>query len=170
MPTNTFLNSRPMAKGPFFNPPFPPATLDISVVAPAHNEQDNIEPLVREIEAALAPSRLSSELVILDDGSTDQTRAKLTALQATNPRLRVVAMTNTPPGKGNGQSAAFHAGFRATKRRAIAVLDADLQTNPSENPAMFALLHREKADLVQFLKEGLASESYPDHEPPELPQ
>lgn len=138
-----------MAKGPFFNPPFPPATLDISVVAPAHNEQDNIEPLVREIEAALATSGLSYELVIVDDGSIDQTRAKLTALQATNPRLRVVAMTNTPPGKGNGQSAAFHAGFRACRGNLVAVLDADLQNDPAEIPQMVALLRTHNADMVQ---------------------
>src|SRR6185436_18418147 len=59
------------------------------------------------------------------------------------------AMSNTPPGKGNGQSAAFHAGFRAARGRLIAVLDADLQNDPAELGAMLELLQRENADMVQ---------------------
>ncbi len=129
--------------------PRPPALIDLSVVAPAHNEEDNIEALVREIAAALDPTGLDYEIVIVDDGSTDSTRARLTALMPANPRLRCIAMTNTPPGKGNGQSAAFHAGFRATRGRLIAVLDADLQNDPAEIPAMLALMKESGAGLVQ---------------------
>lgn len=124
-------------------------SLDISIVAPAHNEQDNIDALVAEIEAALSKSGLSFEAVIVDDGSTDNTRAKLMALMPTRPWLRCIAMTNTPKGKGNGQSAAFHAGFRACRGRLIAVLDADLQNDPAEIPAMVQLMRDRNADMVQ---------------------
>src|SRR5262245_14056948 len=103
------------------------ASLDLSVVAPAHNEEDNIAPLVEQIGAALTGSGLSFEAVIIDDGSTDGTRRRIADAMSTRPWLRCVAMTNTPPGKGNGQSAAFHAGFRACRGELIAVLDADLQ-------------------------------------------
>ncbi len=123
--------------------------IDISVVAPAHNEQDNVEALVREIEAAMTPSGLSFEAVIVDDGSTDATRGRLVALMQGRPWLRCVAMTATPPGKGNGQSAAFHAGFRAARGRLIAVLDADLQNDPAEIPAMVRLMRERHADMVQ---------------------
>ncbi len=122
---------------------------DLSVVAPAHNEEANVGPLVEEIDAALRNSGIRYEIVIIDDGSTDATRDRLRALMQTRPWLRVVAMSNTPPGKGNGQSAAFHAGFRAARGRALAVLDADLQNDPAEIPAMFAALERESAGLVQ---------------------
>jgi dolichol-phosphate mannosyltransferase len=124
-------------------------SLDISIVAPAHNEQDNIDALVAEIEAALSKSGLSFEAVIVDDGSTDNTRAKLLALMPARPWLRCIAMTNTPKGKGNGQSAAFHAGFRACRGRLIAVLDADLQNDPAEIPAMVQLMRDRNADMVQ---------------------
>lgn len=127
----------------------PPEVLDISVVAPAHNEEANVDALVREVHDALAPTPLSFEFVLVDDGSTDTTRAKALALAATRPWLRVIAMSKTPPGKGNGQSAAFHAGFRATRGRLIAVLDADLQNDPAEIPAMVRLMHEQKADMVQ---------------------
>lgn len=124
-------------------------SIDISVVAPAHNEEANINALVEEIGRALATSGLIFEAVIVDDGSTDATRARLTALMPANPWLRCVAMQRTPAGKGNGQSAAFHAGFRAARGHLIAVLDADLQNDPAEIPAMVARMREAKADLVQ---------------------
>lgn len=123
--------------------------LDISVVAPAHNEEANVDALVREVHDALAGSGMTFEFVLVDDGSTDSTRAKALALAATRPWLRVIAMSKTPPGKGNGQSAAFHAGFRATRGRMIAVLDADLQNDPAEIPAMVRLMREQNADMVQ---------------------
>ena len=91
--------------------------LDLSVVAPAHNEQDNIRPLVEQVERALSPLGLAWEFVIVDDGSTDQTRSVVHELMGTRPWLRCIAMQRTPPGRGNGQSAAFHAGFRAARGR-----------------------------------------------------
>lgn len=126
-----------------------PGPLDISVVAPAHNEEANIDELVRQVGHAMGPSGLTFEFIIVDDGSTDGTRARVRALMPSRPWLRCVAMTNTPAGRGHGQSAAFHAGFRAARGRLIAVLDADLQNDPAEIPAMVQLLRAEKADLVQ---------------------
>lgn len=123
--------------------------IEISVVAPAHNEEANVGPLVEEIDRALGPTGVRYEIVIIDDGSTDGTRERLRELMSTRPHLRCVAMTNTPPGKGNGQSAAFHAGFRATKGRLVAVLDADLQNDPADIPSMMEFLRREGADMVQ---------------------
>jgi dolichol-phosphate mannosyltransferase len=132
----------------------------LSVVAPAHNESENVVPLVDEVGRALTmlaeqyPDHFphghgSAEFVLVDDGSTDDTRRRAIELQADRAWLRVVAMTDTPPGKGNGQSAAFHAGFRAARGRFIAVLDADLQNDPADLPAMFDLLVNRGADMVQ---------------------
>jgi len=126
-----------------------------SIVAPAHNEQENVPALVEEVGragravAALMGDAEAFEFVLVDDGSTDRTRAIALELARERPWLRVVAMTNTPPGKGNGQSAAFHAGFRAARGELMAVLDADLQNDPGELPQMYELLKREGADMVQ---------------------
>jgi glycosyltransferase involved in cell wall biosynthesis len=132
-------------------PPSAPDTIELSLLAPAHNEQDNIQRLVNEsgaaLENAVGPGRY--EFVIVDDGSTDQTRARIAALIPTRPWLRCVAMTGTPPGKGNGQSAAFYSGVRACRGRLIATLDADLQNDPADLKAMIELMKRENADLVQ---------------------
>lgn len=136
--------------------PAPRMPVVLSIVAPAHNEQDNIDRLVEEVgraaavtAEALGGASTDFEFVIVDDGSTDGTRAKITALMPGRPWLRCVAMTNTPPGKGNGQSAAFYAGFRAARGAWVGVLDADLQNDPADYVAMAHLLVRENADMVQ---------------------
>lgn len=126
-----------------------PGSVRISVVAPAHNERDNVVPLADAIGEALSPLGIGFEFVLVDDGSTDDTRAIAIDATKTRPWMRVIAMTDTPPGRGNGQSAAFHAGFRAARGELIASLDADLQNDPADLPAMLDLLEREGADFVQ---------------------
>lgn len=126
-----------------------PDQLELSIIAPAHNEQDNIDGLVEDIAAAMKDAGVAFEFILVDDGSTDATRAKAAAQAARLPWLRVFAMTDTPPGKGNGQSAAFHAGIRQARGRLIALLDADRQNNPSDLPAMLKLLKERNADMVQ---------------------
>ncbi len=110
--------------------------IELSVVAPAHNEEENVVALVEQVGAAIIPLGISFEFILIDDGSIDGTRKAVQALMPDRPWLRCIAMSNTPPGSGNGQSAAFHAGFRATRGRLIALLDADLQNDPADFPAM----------------------------------
>ena len=121
----------------------------LSIVAPAHNEQENLPALVREIAAAIDPMAIEYEVLIVDDGSTDNTPAILQDLRRQFRRLRTIRMSQTPPGRGNGQSAAFHAGFRACRGELIAVLDADCQNDPADIPAMLELMRQTRADFVQ---------------------
>lgn len=128
----------------------------ISLIAPAHNEEENVPRLIEEVgrigpqlARQLGGDAGDFEFVLVDDGSTDRTRATAVELMPGRPWLRIVAMTKTPPGRGGGQSAAFHAGFRACRAPLIAVLDADLQNDPADLPAMVDLMQREHADMVQ---------------------
>lgn len=133
-------------------PPHAHATdepIDLSVVAPAHNEEDNILPLVEAVGAALAGGDLDFEFIIVDDASTDATVERAGAMQPDRPWLRVVSLAKPAGGGGNGQSAAFKEGFARARGRLIAVLDADLQNDPADLPAMLDLLAREHADMVQ---------------------
>jgi glycosyltransferase involved in cell wall biosynthesis len=123
--------------------------VELSFVAPAHNEQDNIAALVEQVGLAGRASGVRFELVIVDDGSTDGTRARIVELMESRPWLRCVAMTRTPPGKGGGQSAAFHAGFQNARGRLVATLDADLQNDPADIPKMLELMRSSNADMVQ---------------------
>ena len=123
--------------------------IELSVVVAAHNEQDNLPTLVDEIVAALDPTDIDYEIVVVDDGSTDDTPNVLQNLLKNQPRLRAIRMLDTPPGSGNGQSAAFHAGFRASRGALIVPIDGDLQNDPANIPAMIALLRQKNADLIQ---------------------
>lgn len=123
--------------------------IELSVVAPAHNEQENVAGLVAEVGAALSGSGVRFEFIIVDDGSTDRTRGAVVEAMTTRPWLRCIAAAETPPGRGNGQSSAFYAGFRAARGRLVATLDADLQNDPADLPAMLAKMRETDADMVQ---------------------
>jgi len=127
----------------------PPRHVTLSIVSPAHNEQENLRPLVAEIVAAMKLVAVEYEIVVVDDGSTDDTPATLHELMHQHPELRPIRMSATPPGKGHGQSAAFHAGFRHARGDLIAVLDADLQNDPADLPAMLTLMRQTGADIIQ---------------------
>ncbi len=121
----------------------------VSVISPAHNEQENIRPLVEQIVAALDPSGLPYEIILINDGSTDGTAEIIRSLLEDYPQLQGICMTDTPRGEGMGQSAAFHAGFRAAEGELIAVLDADLQNDPADIPSMLQCLRETGADMIQ---------------------
>ena len=114
----------------------------LSVVVPAFNEAPNLPTLVREIEAAVAPLGEPWELVLVDDGSTDDSRAVLDELAQGHPALRVVRFAENA-----GQSAAFLAGFAAARGAVVVTLDADLQNNPADIPEILRRLEGHDAVL-----------------------
>lgn len=134
---------------PSNDPGGPAGSIDLSVIAPAHNERDNVEPLVRELAAALEPTGLRFEVILVDDASTDGTAEAVAALQQTRPWLRCLRLPAPARGGGNGQSAAFRAGIRAARGRLVATLDADLQNDPADLPRLVQLLELRGVDLVQ---------------------
>src|SRR3954467_1671409 len=102
---------------------------EISVVVPACNEAENVEPLVREIDAALA--NRDYEMLFVDDGSTDDTLAVLQRLKTVFPRLRVLQHSFR-----SGQSAGVASGVRAARAPWIATLDGDGQNDPADIPKL----------------------------------
>ncbi len=114
---------------------------DVSLVVPVYNERENLGALLTEIAAALAGRRY--EIVAVDDGSTDGSLAELKRLKGAHPELHIVAFD-----KNAGQSAAFAAGFRSARGNVIVTLDADLQNDPADVPALLAELARSGAACV----------------------
>ena len=102
------------------------ALVELSVVVPVRNEQDNILPLLAEIHAALG-ARHEFEVVYVDDGSSDGTAEVLRSAMAQYPDLRVIAHS-----RSCGQSAALLTGVRAARGAWIATLDGDGQNDPAE--------------------------------------
>lgn len=106
----------------------------LSVVVPVKNEQDNVEPLVREIAAALI-DKATFEIIYVNDGSTDGTQARLDALKADFPMLRVIRHRASC-----GQSRAVTTGVTAARYEWIATLDGDGQNDPADIPALLEKL------------------------------
>ena len=104
---------------------------EISVVVPMRNESPNVQGLYQEVTAALEAFGRPFELVVIDDGSTDDTFTQLAALQARDPRVRVIRFR-----RNFGQTAAFAAGFHYARGRYIVTADGDLQNDPRDIPAM----------------------------------
>ena len=123
--------------------------IELTVVAPAHNEVDNVDALVEQVGAALTDAGVSFEFILVDDASTDGTPERGRLLQADRPWLRVISLGVPVVGGGNGQSCAFKVGFAAARGRLVGVLDADLQNDPAEFPRMLGLLAEHNADMVQ---------------------
>ena len=116
-------------------------TPEVSLVIPCHNEEKNLEPLVAAIHAALDPLRVSYELVITDDCSSDNSWNVLRQLANGDPRLRIQRFEFNC-----GESAASWAGMQIARGRYIATLDADLQNDPKDLPVMLDALR--DADCV----------------------
>jgi glycosyltransferase involved in cell wall biosynthesis len=107
----------------------------LSVVIPACNERDNLELLHAELSTSLAALGLAAEVIVVDDGSTDDTWAIITALAGRDPCVRGLRFRCN-----FGKAAALSAGFRAATGDLILTLDADLQDDPNEIPQFLAAI------------------------------
>lgn len=112
-----------------------PRPVDVSVVAPVFNERDNLKPLVDELLGVLRSSGRPFEVVLVDDGSRDGSTEAIDALAAAHPEVRGVHF------KANrGQTAAFDAGFKEARGAVVVTIDADLQNDPRDIPALLQAL------------------------------
>jgi dolichol-phosphate mannosyltransferase len=118
-------------------------TIKYSVVIPLKNEERNIRALVEELEPIMASLQQPWELICVDDGSTDKTRAILRTLAQEKPYLKTLAFD-----KNYGQSSAFDAGFREAQGQFLITLDGDRQNDPADIPKMVALMQDQGYDLV----------------------
>lgn len=116
---------------------------DLSVVFPVYNEEENVPVLLDEIAEALAGRGWTYEIVAVDDGSTDRSLEVLRASRAKYPNLRILAFE-----KNAGQTAALDAAWRGARGRLVVSLDADLQNDPADIPAMMKKLEESGADMV----------------------
>jgi len=112
---------------------------ELSIVITVMDEEENIKPLLENIRNAL--TGIDYEVVLVDDGSTDKT--KMQVLSYADERTVLVELR-----KNYGQSTAMMAGIDHSKGRYIALLDGDLQNDPSDIPAMLEVLKREDWDVV----------------------
>lgn len=110
-------------------------TLDISVVVPLHNEEPNVLALHAELSAVMEGIGRPYEVLLVDDGSSDETFARLVEVQARDAaHVRVIRFS-----ANFGQTAAFAAGFAHARGHLIVTSDGDLQNDPADIPRLLAL-------------------------------
>jgi glycosyltransferase involved in cell wall biosynthesis len=114
----------------------------ISVVIPIYNEAENLADLHRELSASLVSMGEPYEILLVDDGSQDSTLERLVALEAADPRVRVLRLR-----RNFGQTAAFSAGFDHARGEVVVTSDGDLQNDPADIPRLVAKLD-EGYDMV----------------------
>ena len=112
-----------------------------SVVIPAYNEMDNVEPLYDEIVAVMDGLDDTYEILFINDGSTDYTNSVLNRLADADSAVRVLHLE-----ANCGKTAALDAGFRAARGEFLIMMDADRQNDPRDIPRFLAL--QDSADLV----------------------
>jgi glycosyltransferase involved in cell wall biosynthesis len=131
----------------------------LSIVVPFFNEEESVVPLYRKIREACTQLAATTEMIFVDDGSTDRTFVALEALHDRDPAVRVVRFR-----RNYGQSAAMAAGFRAARGRIVISMDGDLQNDPADIPRLLAKLD-EGYDVVcgwrRDRKDKLASRRIP---------
>jgi glycosyltransferase involved in cell wall biosynthesis len=118
-------------------------TPDLSIVIPVLNESPNIDKLYNELTDTLVRGGRSYEIIIIDDGSTDDTFNRLAALQSRDPHLRIIRFR-----RNFGQTAAFAAGFAFARGRMVVTSDGDLQNDPADIRHMADKIERDGFDIV----------------------
>ncbi|MGH7811722.1 MAG: glycosyltransferase family 2 protein [Candidatus Binatia bacterium] len=116
--------------------------MELSIVIPVFNEEENIEPLIREIKDALAPEGKTYEIVAVDDGSKDGTFGVLRRLCDKERGLKVVRLK-----RNFGQTAALAAGLAQAHGEVVVLIDGDGQNDPADIPALLRAVN-EGNDLV----------------------
>src|SRR5476649_2401024 len=111
-----------------------------SVVVPFYNEAENLPRLIREIDAMLRAMECQAEIILVNDGSTDEF--------AQPPGSPAFLIRWLHLSQNSGQSAAMYYGIQEARGEYIILMDADLQNDPMDAPKMLRKLEEEKLDLV----------------------
>ena len=122
----------------------PPAAeaMELSVIIPVYNEEENIQPLIDEVVRTLRATTKSYEIVVVDDGSNDATFSVLADLRNHEQCLKIVRLK-----RNFGQTAALAAGLAHARGETVVMLDGDAQNDPADIPSLLAKL-AEGYDLV----------------------
>ena len=121
--------------------------MHISVVIPLLNEQNSLEELTSSISTVVKALRLEFEIILIDDGSTDNSWETISKICSNNQNVKGIRFL-----KNFGKSQALSAGFKACNGDVVVTMDADLQDDPNEIPELYKKVKEEKFDLVSGWK------------------
>lgn len=121
--------------------------MNISVVIPSYNEAESLPELCSWIDRVLSDHSLSYEVVIIDDGSTDNSWSVIKKISKLNKKIKGVRFR-----RNYGKSAALNIGFAKSEGNVVITMDADLQDSPDEIPELFRLINDDSWDMVSGWK------------------
>ena len=121
--------------------------VDISIVVPLYNEAESLPHLAEWIDRVMKEHNFTYEVLMVDDGSKDDSWQVIEQLHAQNPAYRGIKFR-----RNYGKSAALNVGFSATQGDVVITMDADLQDSPDEVPELYRMIKQEHFDLVSGWK------------------
>ena len=121
--------------------------MNLSIVIPLLNEQNSLEELTNSISTVVKSLRLEFEIILIDDGSTDNSWKIISEICTKNQYIKGIRFL-----KNFGKSQALSAGFKACNGDVVVTMDADLQDDPNEIPELYKKINEEKLDLISGWK------------------
>jgi len=121
--------------------------MDLSVVVPAYNEAESLPELAEWIAKVCTSSSINYELIVIDDGSTDDTWEVLKLLTAMNGSVKAIRFR-----RNYGKAAALQTGFETSTGNVVITMDADLQDSPDEIPGLVKMIREDGYHIVSGWK------------------
>lgn len=121
--------------------------MDLSVLVPLYNEEESLPELCAWIERVMMENNYSYEIILVDDGSHDNSWSVVKQLKASNERIRGIRFR-----RNYGKSAALNKGFEVALGNVVITMDADLQDSPDEIPGLYRMINEDGFDLVSGWK------------------
>ena len=137
--------------------------MDISIIIPLLNEEESLPELCAWIERVVTANHYSYEVIMVDDGSTDDSWEVIRALGKKNPNLKGIKLQ-----RNYGKSAALNEGFKAANGNVVITMDADMQDSPDEIPELRRMILEEGYDIVSGWKQKRFDNAFTKNLPSKL--
>jgi glycosyltransferase involved in cell wall biosynthesis len=121
--------------------------MDLSIVIPLYNEDESLPELMAWVERVMKENNYSYEVIMIDDGSTDNSWEVIQTLRAGNPNLKGIKFQ-----RNYGKSAALNEGFKAAQGDVVITMDADMQDSPDEVPGLRKMIVEDGYDMISGWK------------------
>jgi glycosyltransferase involved in cell wall biosynthesis len=121
--------------------------MDLSIIIPLYNEDESLPELMAWIERVMTENNYSYEVIMVDDGSTDNSWEVIQTLRACNPNLKGIKFQ-----RNYGKSAALNEGFKAAQGDVVITMDADMQDSPDEVPGLRKMIVEDGYDMISGWK------------------